>query len=290
MFWDEPIPVADAHRFGTWLCRDHLIHGLARVEVYPKQSKATNFSHFLRLPGHHHTRHHWSRAWNGTGWLDGEPAVRYILGLSSLVTFGLPPEAEGWQPSKRGKKAASVATGEAATARPAVRPVSLCDASLDFNVALSRDALTAYSCEHLHNDDIFKIGAALSNLGDAGFDVWMAWLNNPDSPYWRDRSANRHRYTEAYFVEMWDRFENGQKYDIGLGTVYFLAQRAGWDRQTRSKEIGRKIRGRRVLVRAAQASVRDSVADQSDNADESGQACPRPSGQGGSQLPEAADR
>jgi hypothetical protein len=106
----------------------------------------------------------------------------------------------------------------------------------------------------------------------------------------RDRSTNRHRYTEANLVEMWDRFENGQKYDIGLGTVFFLAQRAGWDRQVRGKEIGRKIRGRRVLARAAQVTVRDSVADQAHNEDEAGQACPRPPGQAGPQLPEAADK
>jgi hypothetical protein len=78
--------------------------------------------------------------------------------------------------------------------------------------------------------------------------------------------------------------------DVSIGKFDILAQQAGWDRQVRGKEIGRKIRGRRVLARAAQATVRDSDGNQAHNEDEDGQACPRPSGQAGSQPPEAADR
>jgi hypothetical protein len=56
-------------------------------------------------------------------------------------------------------------------------PPGRAEATTDFPTALARHPLTAYSCEHLHNDDIFNVGAALSYLDDAGFDVWIEWLN-----------------------------------------------------------------------------------------------------------------
>jgi hypothetical protein len=238
MYWDEPIQVADAHAFGAWLCRDHVSFGVQKVEIFPKQQKASSFTHFLRLPGHHHRRQHWSRVWNGNNWLDGLPAVEQILRGTSLLRFAPPPEA--------------VPVPAVATERPA-RPVvarTLAEAPTDFTTALARDALTAYSCEHLHNDDIFKIGAALSHLGDAGFDVWMEWLNAPAHPYWRDCSDNREKYTEAYWVEMWGRFQNGKAYSITLGTVFYLAEQAGWIRKQRSRAVGNKVRGQAVLQRA----------------------------------------
>jgi hypothetical protein len=245
MFWDDPIPVEDAHRFGVWLCRDHLINGLKQVEVYPKQLRATALTHFLRLPGHHHTRHHWSRVWNGTSWLDGEAAVRYILGLASLVSFNLP----------------SVASNHTVPGPAQSRPpvVGATDSNTDFTVALIRDALTIYTCEHLHNDDIFKVGAALSHLGPVGWNIWITWLHTPDSPYWRDHSENRYRYTQAYFTEMWSRFQDGKAYAWTLGTIFYLAKQAGWDQQARCKAIGRKVRGRRVLERGMSAAKLNAI-------------------------------
>jgi hypothetical protein len=80
--------------------------------------------------------------------------------------------------------------------------------------------------------------------------VWMDWLNAPAHPYWRDYSDNRERYTEAYWVEMWGRFQNGKAYSFTLGTVFYLAAEAGWDRTTRSRIVGRTVRGRQVLQRA----------------------------------------
>jgi hypothetical protein len=55
-------------------------------------------------------------------------------------------------------------------AAPAVQstPILSCtraEATTDFPTALAGDALTAYRCEHLHNDEIFGVGAALSHLG-----------------------------------------------------------------------------------------------------------------------------
>jgi hypothetical protein len=87
-------------------------------------------------------------------------------------------------------------------------------------------------------------------LGDPGFDIWMEWLNAPAHPYWRDYSDNREKYTEAYWVAMWVRFQNGQAYNFTVGTVFYLAEKAGWDRTQRSKMVDRKVRAQHVLLRA----------------------------------------
>jgi hypothetical protein len=50
---------------------------------------------------------------------------------------------------------------------------------------------------------------------------------------------------------MWDRFQDGKAYAWTLGTIFYLAQQAGWNQRTRSQVVGRKVRGRRVLDRAA---------------------------------------
>src|SRR5262249_17961848 len=55
-----------------------------RPETFPKQPKVSSgrFGNWLRLPGHHHSRDHWSRVWDGYRWLVGVDAVQYILSLN----------------------------------------------------------------------------------------------------------------------------------------------------------------------------------------------------------------
>jgi hypothetical protein len=265
VFWDEPIPVAEAHAFAAWLCRDHEEHGLTKIEIYPKQQKASSFTHFLRLPGHHHTLQHWSRIWNGVAWLDGLAAVQQVLRGTPLVRFEPTMEAA---PVPAVASARPVRPSGPGVANKPATAKTLAEAPTDFTTALARDALAAYSCEHLHNDEIFKVGAALSHLGDAGFDVWMEWLNAPAHPYWRAYSDNREKYTEAYWVAMWDRFQNGQAYNFTLGTVFYLAEQAGWDRQARSKVIFTKLRGRRVRQRAKELMRRSQGCLSGDTAPE----------------------
>jgi hypothetical protein len=82
--FDEPVPTPRVFAFGRWLTDDHAAHGLAvRPETFPKQPRISEggFGNWLRLPGRHHTRDHWSRVWDGSAWLEGEAAVAHILGL-----------------------------------------------------------------------------------------------------------------------------------------------------------------------------------------------------------------
>lgn len=81
-------------------CRDlyHLLQTIAEVhdfrgEFFPKQPaiKAGGFGNWLRLPGRHHTRDHWSRVWNRSRWLSGEDAVAYLLAFEGDDGDVVPP-------------------------------------------------------------------------------------------------------------------------------------------------------------------------------------------------------
>jgi hypothetical protein len=85
-------------------------------ETFPKQQAIVSggFGNWLRVPGRHHTREHWSCAWGGSAWLSGDAAVGHILGLrgdspelipaAALAALGkpAPPRAvphTSWVPS-----------------------------------------------------------------------------------------------------------------------------------------------------------------------------------------------
>jgi hypothetical protein len=82
----EPVATPMMYAFMRWLVADHAPHGLPTPpETFPKQAalKDTNrYGNWLRLPGRHHTREHWSRVWDGNRWLTGADAVAYLLTLT----------------------------------------------------------------------------------------------------------------------------------------------------------------------------------------------------------------
>jgi hypothetical protein len=93
----EMVPTPRVYGLMRWLTRDHRTHGLAQPpEVFPKQASIEpgRFGNWLRLPGRHHSREHWSRVWNGATWLSGEAAVNYILSLRGDDPRLIPAAAE----------------------------------------------------------------------------------------------------------------------------------------------------------------------------------------------------
>src|SRR5262249_41585963 len=65
----------------------------APPETFPKQKriKVGGFGNWLRLPGRHHSREHWSTVWDGARWLDGAEAVAFMLTLAGDSPSLLPP-------------------------------------------------------------------------------------------------------------------------------------------------------------------------------------------------------
>jgi hypothetical protein len=79
----EPIPTPRLYAWLQRLTDGYRDLGLtARPETFPKQNSIPpgKVGNWLRLPGRHHTRNHWSRVWAGRGWLAGAEAVEELLG------------------------------------------------------------------------------------------------------------------------------------------------------------------------------------------------------------------
>lgn len=85
----EPVPTPRIYHLMQQLVADHAQYGMsATPETFPKQPVVRprpdgrpGLGNWLRLPGQHHTREHWSRVWDGTRWLDGHTALNHILSL-----------------------------------------------------------------------------------------------------------------------------------------------------------------------------------------------------------------
>jgi hypothetical protein len=84
----EPVSTADAFIFARWVTGDFADFGFKkRPECFPKQREVApvgqngQYGNWLRLPGMHHSRKHWSRVWNGSQWLAGDDAIDHILAI-----------------------------------------------------------------------------------------------------------------------------------------------------------------------------------------------------------------
>src|SRR5262249_30287406 len=82
----EPAPTVEVYVFFAWLTGDYARFGFPkRPECFPKQrqgapaGRSGQYGNWLRLPGRHHSREHWSRFWDGQRWLEGEAAVAWLL-------------------------------------------------------------------------------------------------------------------------------------------------------------------------------------------------------------------
>jgi hypothetical protein len=85
----SPVPSPCVHAFLKHLIFDHARYGMAcPPETFPKQplvrprpDGSPGFGNWVRLVGHHHTRDHWGKVWNGKRWLEGAEAIEFILAL-----------------------------------------------------------------------------------------------------------------------------------------------------------------------------------------------------------------
>ena len=95
LLFAEPVPGDCLFHFLRSLTRDHRALGFDRApEQFPKQADARRcdkgLGNWLRLPGRHHKREHWSRVWAGDHWLEGHEAVDFMLGLHGDTPALLP--------------------------------------------------------------------------------------------------------------------------------------------------------------------------------------------------------
>jgi replicative DNA helicase len=102
LLFAEPVPAPRLRALARWLSSGHAERGVAKVEVFPKQERASadKPGNGLRLIGKHHTRDAWPQVWNGSEWLKGDAAVDHVLSLAGdspdLIPDGIePPEVAG---------------------------------------------------------------------------------------------------------------------------------------------------------------------------------------------------
>jgi hypothetical protein len=87
MVFAEPMATLDVHEFGKRLIADFERLALDREpEIFPGKPSWDHHGDWLRLPGRHHTRSHYTRVWNDepyaeSRWLDGHDAIDRLLGL-----------------------------------------------------------------------------------------------------------------------------------------------------------------------------------------------------------------
>jgi hypothetical protein len=92
----EPVATAKVFSLMKWLVKDYAQLGMSvEPETFPKQSriKTSGFGNWLRLPGRHHTREHWSRVWDGSQWLEGHAAIDRMLSCQGDAAECIPAEA-----------------------------------------------------------------------------------------------------------------------------------------------------------------------------------------------------
>jgi hypothetical protein len=81
----EPMSTKSVHEFGARLVADYERRGLdQKPEVFPDKPTWDHYGDWLRLPGRHHSRPHYTRVWNDephaeSPWLAGAEAIDRLL-------------------------------------------------------------------------------------------------------------------------------------------------------------------------------------------------------------------
>ena len=85
LFFSSRIPASVAFHFARWVVRDHKDYGVEKIECFPKQPSVQKTKkrcgNYIRTPGKHHKRDHWSRFWGTEDWLSLTDSVQLLLSL-----------------------------------------------------------------------------------------------------------------------------------------------------------------------------------------------------------------
>ena len=209
----SPVSMADAWRLGRWLVRDFAAFGLAKgPEVFPKSPRLSGkrIGNWVRLPGRHHTRDHWTRVWDGEQWLEGEPAIRAILGTTGRdvdIAAVIPPD---FDPRGRRVFRRRCNIALALAPEPSGRRVDAARAALGHLGVDYRDDYDAW----------LRVGMALRQLGEPGLALWHEWSEPSD------------KYRPEVLDEKWAGFAPEDEGTAGgqltLGSLFHWAHQEGW--------------------------------------------------------------
>lgn len=120
----EPAPMKSVHAFAQAITADWETRNLdVAPETFPKSErlKDDKLGAWLRLPGMHHTRDHFTRVWSGDEWLEepwleGNEAIDQIL----RTIPGPPPPSDQAKPKTKRKRAKRSAAAGGSKKKPRV--------------------------------------------------------------------------------------------------------------------------------------------------------------------------
>ena len=100
VIFERPMDTKTVRKFCERLISDYQKLGLDRSpDIFPGSTGANHHGSWLRLPGRHHTKQHFTRVWNdepwdeGNKWLEGHEAIDRILAIAPASADSL--EAAG---------------------------------------------------------------------------------------------------------------------------------------------------------------------------------------------------
>jgi putative DNA primase/helicase len=198
----EPAPSSHVYHFMKWLTRDFADHGVKKVETFPKQEKITvahPYGNWVRLPGCHHKRRHYTRVWTGSAWLAGSDAIRKIVSTTGAAPSVMPAEA------------IAPAAKKVEPPRPRKKQTDLLT-----DLAHATEAIRFLGAEYV--DDYHKwlnVGFALRSLGPSGLSLWDTW----------SRSSNKYKHGDC--EAKWSTMTTGEG-GVNLGSLFHWAENSGW--------------------------------------------------------------
>jgi hypothetical protein len=217
----KPLPGLVAHWLVRQLIADHKDHGFSEPpECFPKQTglSFTNvYGNWIRIPGKHHKRPHWSRVYcfDKDRWLEGEQAALYLIGHRGDDPVNVLAEHKAANPeAPRPQNGASRHSSNGSTVASDASDLELAPQILD---AIAGDAdgydswLSVGMCLHQRFDG-----------SDAGLRLWDDW------------SRRSPKYTEGCCDAKWGGFQRGGA--LGFGTLIKRAEARGWRRPNERAE------------------------------------------------------
>ncbi len=209
-FFRKPIPAAAAHWLGRRLVAGLQAEGFPACEAFPKQSELTlarPYGNWLRLPGKHHKRDHWTRIYDPERdhWLEGEAAVRRLLKVAGddpsqlLTAWRAETEAD--------KKPAPTRNGAADRRDYGPTTEDELRGALDALPAAYRDGYDSW----LHTGMAIHAWDASRGLG-----LWEDWSR-----------ASTTKYQPGMCREKWATFSPGAG-GLTVASIFGAARDAGW--------------------------------------------------------------
>jgi hypothetical protein len=81
LLFAEPMSTRSVNEFAKRLVADYSKRGLDRLpDIFPNSPKRNHYGNWLRLPGRHHTRPHFTRVWNDEPWAE----EKWLSGLDAI--------------------------------------------------------------------------------------------------------------------------------------------------------------------------------------------------------------